>query len=564
MRPNPLVVVLVSVLLVTSGIGVGAVGAELAELEMNTDTPGAGTGDGDVAAAIGSDTLGDAPTQTESTARGSPDMGAYVANPNVVPGQPNQVGVTITNDGNLRSGTPEEAEAVTIARNVRVTAEADEPLSVESGTIAIGSVSTSAPSEAPISVDVPENIDAGTYSLDLDITYTYVSSSGNNDRTVTVSRSVDIRVRNDARFAITNASTDAQIGDTGTIEADVENIGSDTARDVDVALDSASAGLVIGESPETGDSARIGELEPGEVETITYDASLSGDAPLREYSIEGDVQFRNADGIQRVDEGIRTGVTPLEKQRFSIDDVDSDLYVGEEGDVRGTVTNEGPNEAQNVVVQYADESPNVIPIESSVAVGTLGAGESTEFRLPIEIGGEAEPISRAADITVQYRNADLERRAYEDVELLFGVEPKRAQFLIDMQDREITAGNTITFDAEVTNNLDQTVDDVEARLFADDPLDSNDDEAYVESLEPGESTTMTFELEAESGATVKTYPISFDFRYDDERGSSQLSDTTRVAITIVPDDGGFPLLLVVGLLVVVVAAASGSYWYLRD
>jgi len=257
-------------------------------------------------------------------------------------------------------------------------------------------------------------------------------------------------------------------------------------------------------------------------------------------------------------------VTPFEKQRFTVDDVESDLYVGEEGDVRGTVTNEGPNEARNVVVQYADESPNVIPIESSVAVGTLGPGESTEFRLPIEIGGEAEPITRTADIAVQYRNADLERRAYEDVELLFDVEPKRDQFLIDMQDREITAGDTITFDAEVTNNLDQTVDDVEARLFADDPLDSDDDEAYVESLEPGESTTMTFELEAESGATAKTYPISFDFRYDDERGSSQLSDTTRVAVTIVPDDGGFPWLLVVGLLVVVAAAAGGGYWYLRD
>jgi len=163
---------------------------------------------------------------------------------------------------------------------------------------------------------------------------------------------------------------------------------------------------------------------------------------------------------------------------------------------------------------------------------------------------------------VQYRNADTERRAYEDVELLFDVEPKREQFLVDVRDREITAGETVTLDIEVTNNLDQSVDDVEARLFADDPLDSGDDEAYVESLEPGESTTMTFELEAESGATVKTYPISLDFRYDDARGSSQLSDTTRVAITLVPADGGFPWLLVVGLLVAV-AVAGGGYWYQR-
>ena len=548
----------VSVLLVT-----GAVAAGVAPIDGDDSTLTIGTA---VAEPDSSNSLG-TQTQQQPLVRGEPRLRVNTPEKFVTPGNTNKVDITVSNDGSLSLGTAERREVVTTARNVRVEAEADDPLTVTTGQAAIGSVTENEPRSVPIAIDVPEDVEEGTYDVDVELKYAHTrqeSGGVTNDRSRTITRTVEVEVRDEARFAITSASTDVQIGDTGTIETDIENIGSETANNVNVVLDSASAGLVIGESPEAGDSARVGELEPGETATVAYDASLSGDAPLRQYSLNGDVQFRNADGIQRIDEGVRTGVTPFEKQRFTVDDVESDLYVGEEGDVRGTVTNEGPNEARNVVVQYADESPNVIPIESSVAVGTLGPGESTEFRLPIEIGGEAEPITRTADIAVQYRNADLERRAYEDVELLFDVEPKRDQFLIDMQDREITAGDTITFDAEVTNNLDQTVDDVEARLFADDPLDSDDDEAYVESLEPGESTTMTFELEAESGATAKTYPISFDFRYDDERGSSQLSDTTRVAVTIVPDDGGFPWLLVVGLLVVVAAAAGGGYWYLRD
>lgn len=505
--------------------------------------------------------------QRQQFVRGSPDLDVTAPDRFVTPGNTNEVTIQVSNDGSLSLGSSEMREVVTTARNVRVEAEADSPLTVTTGQTAIGSVTENEPREVPIAVDVPEHVDEGTYDIDVRLRYSYTRQQDGGvtqERSRAVTETVEVEVRDEARFSITNASTDVQIGDTGTVDAEVENVGSAAADDINVVLDSASAGLVIGESPEAGDSARISELDPGESATVTYDASLSADAPLRQYSLDGSVQFRNEDGIQRVDEGIRTGVTPIEKQRFAVDDVESNLYVGEDGDVRGTVTNEGPNEAQNVVVRYTDESPNVIPIESSVAVGTLAPEESAEFRLPIEIGGEAEPVDRTADIAVQYRNAELERRAYEDVELLFAVEPKRDKFGLEVQDREITAGETVAFDVEVTNNLDQTVSDVEARLFANDPLDSDDDEAYVESLESGESTTMTFELEAESGATAKTYPVSFDFRYDDERGSSQLSDTIRVPVTVVPADGGFPWLLAVGILVLVAAAGGGYYLYARE
>ncbi len=560
MRTRTLLTVVIAVALLATG----AVVAGLAPIDGDDSTLAIGS----AAAEPGSLDSPDVHAQQQSPiVRGEPRLRAHAPGQFVTPGNTNEVEIQISNDGRLTLGSSEMREIVTTARNVRVEAEADDPLTVTTGQATIGAVSENEPRSTTIAIDVPEDVEEGTYDVDVELRYAHTRQQSGGvtyDRSRTVTRTVEVEVRDEARFSITNASTDVQIGDTGTIDAEVENVGSETASDVDVALDSASAGLVIGDSPEAGDSARIGELEPGEVETVTYDASLSGDAPLREYSIEGDVRFRNADGIQRVDEGIRTGVTPFEKQRFSIDDVESDLYVGEDGDVYGTVTNEGPNEARNVVVRYTDESPNVVPIESSVAVGTLAAGESASFRLPIEIGGEADPVDRAADVTIQYRNADLERRAYEDVELLFGVEPKRDQFRLEVVDREITAGETIAMDVEVTNNLDQTVSDVEARLFADSPLDSDDDEAFVESLDPGESTTMTFDLEAESGATAKTYPISFDFRYDDQRGTSQLSDTTRVPITVVPSEGGFPWLLVVVVLVVVLAAGGGYYVYTRE
>ena len=547
---------------------VAAVVLAAALLATGTAIAAAGTGSdaGPTPHAIATDGVVAQQEPDPPSARGSPGIDVHLPDPHVNPGETNELTVQVSNDGDLTWGSAEVREVVTTARNVRVEVDDDgTPFTVETGQTAIGAVTETRPGQADVAVSVPDDVEAGTYEMDVEIRYSYTrqqSGGVTQDRTRTVTRTVDVEVDDDARFEISNATTDALIGDRGTLEVDVENVGADTARDVDVALESSSSGLAFGERPR--DAARIAALDPGETTTVTYDVGFGADAPVREYTLDGTVSFKTSDGLRRADERPAVGVVPNEKQRFSVDDVDADLYVGEDGDVYGTVTNDGPNEARNVVLRYTDESPNVIPIETSVAVGTLEAGESAEFRIPVEIGGEAEPVERTADVAVQYRNADLEARMYEDVELLFDVAPKRDAFRLEVRDREIRAGDTVALDVDVTNNRDGTVTDVEARMFPDGPLDSDDDEAFVESLDPGETTTMTFELEADAGATPKTHPVSFDFRYDDARGNSQLSETMRVPISVVESDGDVPWLLVVGVLLVVVLAAGGYYRYRRE
>lgn len=462
-------------------------------------------------------------------------------------------------------GTGETRGIVTTARNVRVTADADDtPLEVETGSLAIGSVTESAPGEAPVAISVPEDVEQGTYEIDIELeySYTYRQSDGvTNDREKTVNTEVEVDISDDARFEVVSATTDANIGDEGIFEAKIENVGADTARDATVTFESASAGLAFSERPS--DTAWINELAPGENATVRYDIGFASGAPVREYALSGSVAFETSDGLQRVDETISAGVTPDAEQTFSIGDVNSNLHVGEEGNVTGTVTNDGPDEARNVVVRYADQSPNVVPVENEVAVGNLASGESASFRLPVEINGNAEAGARVADISVRYRNADSELRRYDDVEFTYPVASEREEFLVSVDDRTVEAGSTATFDVTVTNNRDKPVSDIEARLFADSPLDSAEDEGFAESLAPGESVTMRFTLSADSGATAKTYPVSIDFRYDDASGDSQLSETKRIAISVVGSEGGFPTMLVIGVLVVI-GVGGGGLLYRRE
>ena len=557
MRRNTVLVVVVVLALVTSGTAGFAVGA------TPTGEASAASLDADAATATG----GTTPFQTGGgLVRGSPELSVTTPSATLTPGRTNELTLQISNDGDMDLGTAQTREIVTTARNVRVTADAGgTPLDVETGTLAIGSVTENRPGNATVAVNVPEDVDQGTYELDVELEYSYTHQQSGGvtiDREETVDAEVDVRISDDARFEVVNVTTDARIGGEGTLEAEIRNVGADVARDATVAFESASSGLGFGD--RASDAARIDELEPGETTTVTYDVAFAPGAPVREYALSGTVAFETSQGLQRVDESVSAGVVPGPEQRFSVTDVDSDLHVGEEGEITGTVTNEGPAEARNVVIQFAEQSQNVIPIERSVAVGTLAPGESGEFRLPVEIGEEAKAIDRTADIAVRYRNAEFETRAYQDVELLYEVQPERDQFLVEVDDREIEAGGQRALEVTLTNNLDEPVRDVEARLFADAPLDSGNDEGFVSELEPGESTTLTFDLSAAGSGTAKTYPVSFDFRYDDADGNSQLSDTTRVPITVVEGEGGLPVGLGLVGLVAVVVIGAGAYVLQRE
>ncbi|OYR52071.1 exo-alpha-sialidase [Halorubrum sp. Ea1] len=528
--------------------------------------PVSSTTDGPSATALTDTPLMSSTTQAQTVGivRGSPDLSVAIARPEVTPGRTNEVTLQVINDGETSLSTPQTREIVTTARNVRLTAEADDnPLSVETGTRALGAVTETAPREVPIGVTVPNGTEPGSYELDIELEYSYTRQQSGDvtyDRERTVTVEAEVEVTKDARFRIVDVTTNTQIGDQGTIEATIRNVGARAAYDTTVALESSSAGLALGQG--TSDAARIGSIAPGETVTVPYDASFTSTAPTRQYALSGQVSFETPDGIPHVDEGLSAGVAPLGEQTFAVSDVESSLRVGEDGELTATVTNDGPVAANNVVVQYAGESSSIIPIERSTAVGTLDSGESAEFALPISIGSEAESGLRSLDLAVQYRNDEGEARRYNEIAVNADVAAERDRFSVAIENRTIEAGGTRTVEVAVTNNLEEPVSDVEARLFADDPLDTGaTDTGYVQSLGPGETTTMTFELTTTGSATAgSTYPISLDFRYDDADGDSQLSDTYRVPIDVIASEsGGLPLPVIIVALLVVATAGLVIY-----
>ena len=508
------------------------------------------------AASIGS-------VQAQSATGGDPDLEAYVPDPELTPGSASTLTVQIANDATTRYGSPPERERVTTARNVRVELDAgDAPLSVETAEHSVGSITENEPRSVPFAVEIPADAEPGTYEVDVEMTYSYTSfrrsGTGENERTYTVTDTVDVEIDDGPQFRLGTADdSQLQVGESGPFTATVENVGGETARNVAVSLTSRSS--VLGFDGQRSDVGRVDELAPGETANVTYEATIKPNAPVRQYELDGSVRFTDPDGINGRDDDLSLGVDPMAEQDFSLELVDGTLRVDQEGDVSVRVTNNGPQTANDVALDLAREYPTLRLLEGSVSAGTLESGESATVRLPVATTRDAEAVSKSLDMRVEYRTNADEKRHDEDVSLVTPIEPRRDDFDVSVEDNVVEVDSSRLISVTVTNNRNQTLTDIEASLGTSDPLDSDDDDGYVESLDPGESTTLTFELSTTADANPKLYAANIDFRYDDERGKSIMSEAYQIPIRVESGGGIGPLTVLPFVGIGLVGAGATVY-----
>jgi len=511
-------------------------------------------------------TIAVAQTAQSGDVVGSPDITFATSSGTLSAGTTDDITISIVNRGQIIQHGPSQYEnEVMTARGLTFEVDdSDTPINVQAGQVSVGNFPTGS-TERTISIIVPDDTEPGTYELPVNYRYSHTrqiryGSSGpteGSDSTRAKTGSIVVEVKEDAQFEIVQTNATTQVGSDSGISFTLKNTGTEIARGASMNVESKSSSLTF-ESGDTTSTASVGDWQPGALRTVTYAAALESDAAVRGYSVDLAVDYNDIDGISRTSDPITATVRSIPDQSFAFTDMESQLRVGEDGDLVGTVRNNGPLPARSVVVQYTGEDQSVIPIEQSTSVGTLGAGESANFSLPIAISSEANAGLRSLDMGVQYRNDEGEKRTFDDLAVDAEIAPERNRFDVVIENRSIQAGGTRTVEVSVTSNLNEVASDVEVRLFADDPLDTGDtDTGYVQSLNPGETKTVTFELATTGSATAgSTYPISLDFRYDDTDGDSHLTDTYRIPIDVTEsDEGGLPL-PVIGVVLLIIGTGA--------
>ncbi|XGI83149.1 COG1361 S-layer family protein [Halorutilales archaeon Cl-col2-1] len=501
---------------------------------------------------------------------GSPEIDLTASDHRFLPGEERQLRIDVLNDGNIEQGGPAQHEQrVKTARGMTMEATSrNAPVDIKTGEVAVGSVPEGVKGPYPFTVTVDEDAEPGVYRLRVDIEYRYtrsveysdVTSPDYNDFSREETKYVEIRVIDRARFEVSDSSSDVLVGDTGTMTLDIKNVGTQPARNPEVSVTSNDAKLSFSGSSTA--RSEVGFWEAGETKTVKYRVGVNEDAIPRRYSVTTRVNFDDTDGIPRVSDDLSAGLLPSPEQEFEVVNHESDLRVGDEGRVSGEVVNSANSTVSNAVVTLQTSSPNINPKETEYAVGDLGAGESKGFDFTAEINDEAEAGSRQLSYVVRYRNQNGDVRRSDAVDVKVDIGDERDEFLVEPLNATVGAGGSESVEMRVTNNGDETLTNINAKLFTNDPLSSSDDEAFISSLESGESETVTFGVSAGGGALPKTYPVSVDFSYDED-GDQELSDTYSVPIDVTqPDEsGGLPLVPIA--VVVVLVIAGGAVWWRR-
>ncbi|OKY78918.1 MAG: S-layer protein, could be associated with type IV pili like system [Candidatus Methanohalarchaeum thermophilum] len=419
------------------------------------------------------------------------------------------------------------------------------------------------------------------YPIQLDFKFT---DKDDNENTIT--DYLKFNPHNEPSFPVESVRHDIPIGGTGRIKLNLTNNGPLNATETSITFSSSSDALFFGSGgtseqieapsgfpsgfsikkpdPSTPTSETfIGNWSVGENKTLIIRAGFEDTAIKRNYSIDVSIDYKNSAGNEMPSQSYSIGLEPLPIQEFNFKKIESDLYIGEEGDLLGEITNTGNRSVKNVVVIAKSERENIHLRNTRYTVGDLDPGETRDFRHRISVTEEAEYGPRIFEFSARYRDPYNNIKESDTRDLEINIAPERDSFIVKGNKTEFEAGDSGELVLNITNNKNESLRNIQAKLFTSIPLDTEDEEAFIKELKPNESKNLSFKLSVEGSAMQKTYPVSIDFRYDGGQGDSHLSDTYRVPIKVTKPDSIISMSLFIPILCFVIGITSMA-WYKGD
>jgi hypothetical protein len=350
-----------------------------------------------------------------------------------------------------------------------------------------------------------------------------------------------------------------------------EDVGT-TAKLVKVGLDAGTAPIVIKTDPQ-----QIGDLaSPGKT-TVTFTAKITQDATLGEYQLPLTVSYKYLTN-SLVDQPTTTTIEntyteasqtiPLTIKIKPVVKIDvlnatgNNLVVGTEGTINLTIKNTGYEDGKQATVKLTRNGNSaVIPTDDSVYIGNFPRNGVVTCQYKVAVSNDAQAQSYPVDVAVTYTNAEGDIATSETDTIGVPVAAKLT-FAVTSPPANITQGKTSVIAVEYTNLGSVTAYKAQARLSAVEPFASSDQTAYLGDIPPGGKVTAQYAISASSSAAPGNYTLDTEVRYRDALDNSQISDTFRAPVNVVPRPASDALVPVIAAIVVIGAIAAAAYYFL--
>jgi hypothetical protein len=341
-----------------------------------------------------------------------------------------------------------------------------------------------------------------------------------------------------------------------------------------------TVGMMADEAPITvkSEPQMIGDIPGDTTRLVPFSVQISQEAPAGTYQIpiflkytyawavssEGQdniaYYFKTDQKIQYLSIVIRP-VVILQVQNISI----NYLNAGTEGYLNLTLQNVGSERAREAVIHLAPNTPTnpLQPTDSSAYVGQFNPEEvvQTSFKISADSSAEAH---KTYPFNVYCEYVDFEGKMAESDQITFGVPVGgKIQFSVISLPPVIHPGEKKVIEIVYQNTGSESVRDAQVQLSTIAPFTGTDDTAYLGALPPGATALAQFEVTLDSAATVKTYGLDSEIRYQDALDNTHISDTIKVPINVVSSPNIFESYGTLMVIVILIGIVVGFVYFWR-
>lgn len=392
-----------------------------------------------------------------------------------------------------------------------------------------------------------------------------VSIVGNNEFTPGITVPFKVQVQN-------SGLNQMKFVQSGIVETD-DN--PSTAKMVTVSLLGGDSPALIKSDPQM-----IGDIKGSESVPASFEILVPDDAKAGKYSIlvvlnytylqNAEQQGTDSITYQYAKKKVTFNLPFVVQSAINLEIVDvkaENINAGGSGFITLTLKNTGTDTGKNAVANLSrsGNSP-IIPISSSVFIGTFAPDNTTVAKYKVSVSKDAEPQDYPISIAVVYDNADGETIITPSQKIGVPV-GSNIDFIVTSNTPELNPGKKQYIEVTYRNDGSVPVYGTEVRISAVDPFTSADDLSYLGDMQPGESGVARFGLTVDATADTKIYGLDSEVKFRDALDDSHVSDTIKVPIDVVSTQGigafaSNPIVIAV-ILVIILGGAYYFYEYRR-
>ncbi len=341
-----------------------------------------------------------------------------------------------------------------------------------------------------------------------------------------------------------------------------------TALSLTALLEGGSSPVQVSSDPQV-----LGDVQAGTVVQAPFVVTVPDYAQAGSYQLPLTLKYKYMEeatqhGLDEIqynfkeeEQTLYIPITLRKSVRLGVDSIESgDLYVGGDGHIIINVTNTGSDDGKNTVfyLEPVGKGP-IAPYQDSVYQGDFPVESSASLSYKVSVASNADP-SIQYPLTLQAVYTDYQGLTAESDKksISAGFRPK-ISFEVGDQQNTINSGGEGVITVHYKNTGSDTIYNAQAGITIVDPFTSEDDQAYLGTMNPGDMAVGKFKLNVNSGSTAKQYALDSEIRYTDENLTEFVSDPIKVPVTVTNSSGN--TMLISGIVVLIII--GGGFLYLR-